>query len=79
MYAIEFLADIRKGVIKIPEEYRRRLQGQVRVILLSTESSKIEESPVSIIDVLAEAPGKRVFKSAAEVEQYLQTERQAWE
>jgi hypothetical protein len=33
----------------------------------------------SILDVLARAPGQLAFKTAAEVDAYLQQERQQWE
>jgi hypothetical protein len=33
----------------------------------------------SILDVLAQAPGQLVFKTAEEVDAYLQQERQTWE
>lgn len=33
----------------------------------------------SVTDILAEAPGQRLFKTAADVEAYLQHEREAWE
>ena len=33
----------------------------------------------SAVDVLAEAPGQRLFKTAADVRAYLQHEREAWE
>ncbi len=33
----------------------------------------------SAVDILAEAPGQRLFKTAADVETYLQREREAWE
>ena len=39
------------------------------------------ESPrrSSAIDILAEAPGQRVFKTAEEVESYLKEERKSWD
>ena len=37
------------------------------------------ESPRrSAVDILAEAPGQRVFKTAEEVESYLKDERESW-
>jgi len=33
----------------------------------------------SAVDILAEAPGQRLFKTAAEVDDYLQKEREAWD
>jgi hypothetical protein len=43
----------------------------------------LPESPVtarrSAMDILAEAPGHRLFKTVADVEAYLQQEREAWD
>jgi hypothetical protein len=43
----------------------------------------LSASPVSVrrsaIDILAEAPGQRLFKTAADVDAYLQHEREAWD
>ena len=33
----------------------------------------------SAVDILAEAPGQRLFKTAAEVDEYIQAERESWE
>jgi hypothetical protein len=33
----------------------------------------------SAVDILADAPGHRLFKTAAEVDAYLREEREAWE
>ena len=79
MYAVEFLAKIINGTIEIPEAYRDRLRQRVRVILLSDETDNNTELGTSILDVLEQAPGQRAFKTAAEVDQYLQEERQAWD
>ena len=37
MNAVEFQTDIKNGTIEIPVEYRDRVKGPVRVIVLSTE------------------------------------------
>ena len=79
MYAVEFLAKIINGTIEIPEAYRDRLRQRVRVILLSDETDNNTELGTSILDVLEQAPGQRAFNTAAEVDQYLQEERQAWD
>jgi hypothetical protein len=49
----------------------------VDVIVLLSASPASERR--SAIDILAEAPGQRLFKTAADVEAYLQHEREAWE
>ena len=33
----------------------------------------------SAVDILAEGPGQRLFKTAADVDSYIQTERESWE
>jgi len=49
----------------------------VEILILLPEPSNVERR--SALDILAEAPGQRLFKTAEEVEAYLQQERQAWE
>jgi len=39
MYAIEFQATIKNGIIEVPHQYRKHLSKRVRVILL------VEEAP----------------------------------
>jgi hypothetical protein len=50
---------------------------EVEVIVL------LPESPVatrrSAVDILDEAPGHRLFKTAVDVDAYLQQEREAWD
>ncbi|MCL4872320.1 MAG: hypothetical protein KJ063_25445 [Anaerolineae bacterium] len=79
MYAIEFQTTIKDGIIEIPEVYRGRLQQRVRVILLGEEMMTSAMEKRSIADVLAAAPGQRVFKTAESVNQYLHEERESWE
>lgn len=79
MYAIEFQTTIKNGIIEIPEAYRGRLQEQVRVILLGEEVMTSATEKHSIADVLAEAPGQQLFKTAESVNQYLHEERGAWD
>ncbi|MEW6378081.1 MAG: hypothetical protein AB1611_00585 [bacterium] len=40
MKAIEFKARVDKGVIKIPDEFRNKIDHEVRVILLLEEEKK---------------------------------------
>jgi hypothetical protein len=59
MYAIEFQARIKNGVIEIPEEYRQRLRDQskdnaVRVIILISG----RDPQTNLIDQLLEKPLK---------------------
>jgi len=37
MYAIEFQTKVKNGTIEVPEEYRDRLTGSVRVIVLAQD------------------------------------------
>jgi hypothetical protein len=46
------------------------------IVLLSTAPASVRRSA---LDILAEAPGQRLFKTAADVDVYLQHEREAWE
>ncbi len=46
------------------------------IILLPASSAATRQSAV---DILAEAPGHRLFKTAAEVDDYLRKEREAWD
>lgn len=49
----------------------------VEILILLPESAEVERR--SALDILAEASGQRLFKTAEEVASYLQEERQAWE
>lgn len=40
MRAIEFQTKVKNGSISIPERYRNRIKGNVRVILLTDEDSE---------------------------------------
>ena len=55
MYAIEFQATIKNGVIEIPHQYRKHLSKRVRVILLVEEAPKATEN---FIDRLLAHPVK---------------------
>lgn len=55
MYAIEFKAKIKNGIIYIPKEYRDKLQENVKVIVLKDEE---EGKSANMIDRLFEAPLK---------------------
>jgi hypothetical protein len=46
------------------------------IVLLSVSPASVRRSA---LDILAEAPGQRLFKTAADVDAYLQHEREAWE
>lgn len=44
MYAIEFQAKLKNGSIEIPEEYKDKIFGTVRVIVLSQEESSAKKT-----------------------------------
>jgi hypothetical protein len=64
------------GKIEIVDQELPAGESVEVVILLSVSPSSVRRSAV---DILAEAPGQRLFKTAADVEAYLQHEREAWE
>lgn len=49
----------------------------VEIIMLLSACSVSERR--SAVDILAKAPGQRLFKSAIDVKDYLQNERESWE
>jgi hypothetical protein len=49
----------------------------VEILILLPEPSEVERR--SALDILAEASGQRQFKTAEEVDAYLQEEHRAWE
>ena len=52
------------------------LEAGQSVDVVVTRSSSAERR--SVVDILAEAPGHLVFKTAAEVKAYLAEEKEAW-
>lgn len=56
MYAIEFKAKIKNGIIKVPKEYVNELRENVKVIVLKDE--KVELRKVNMIDHLLDSPLK---------------------
>ncbi len=40
MYAIEFRTKIKDGVIEIPQEYRKKINNNVKVIVLAEKKKK---------------------------------------
>lgn len=55
MHAVEFRTSVKNGTIQIPEEFRSRIRGQVRVILLTDEP---DDTRPNMIDHLLEHPLK---------------------
>jgi hypothetical protein len=64
------------GKIKIVDQELPAGESVEVIVLLSASPASVRRSAV---DILAEAPGLRLFKTAADVEAYLQHEREAWE
>ena len=52
MYAVEFQANVKNGIIEIPAQYRSQLKQRVRVIVLAEP----DDQPSSLIDQLLETP-----------------------
>lgn len=52
MYAVEFTTSIKDGVIEVPEAYRQRFKGHVKVILLASEEIKDDDDIIR--DLLAQ-------------------------
>jgi hypothetical protein len=64
------------GKIEIVDQELPAGESVEVIVLLSASPASVRRSAV---DILAEAPGQRLFKTAADVEAYLQHERDAWE
>ena len=56
MFAVEFKAKVKDGIIEIPEKYRKKLRRNVKVILLNEDT--IGEGSFDIIEELLESPLK---------------------
>jgi hypothetical protein len=50
--------------------------GTVEIIILGPEKNRVAKR--SALDILAEAPGHRLFKTTEEVDSYMREERDAW-
>ncbi|MBF0227420.1 MAG: hypothetical protein HQK76_18400 [Desulfobacterales bacterium] len=46
MYAIEFRAKIKNGIIEIPEIYKNKLKDSVKVIILTNEKSEFSSDTI---------------------------------
>ena len=57
---------------------RRTIETLLKGDVESTVMVAAEGRKRSVVDVLAAAPGHRLFRSATEVDQYLLDERAAW-
>ena len=53
------------------------LEAGQTVDVVVTRSSSTERR--SVVDILAEAPGHRLFKTAKDVASYLKDERESWD
>ena len=52
MYAVEFQANVKNGIIEIPAQYRDQIKQRVRVIVLAEP----DDQPSNLIDQLLETP-----------------------
>ncbi len=57
MYAVEFQSAVIDGKIVVPEKYKNKINGQVKVILLSEEIIATLE-PTNLIESLLKDPIK---------------------
>jgi hypothetical protein len=64
------------GKIEISDP-QLRLGDTVEVIVLLPEAQR--ETKRSALDILAEAPGHGLFKTAEEVDAYIREERNSWD
>jgi hypothetical protein len=64
------------GKIEIVDQELPAGESVEVIVLLSASPASIRRSAV---DILAEAPGQRLFKTAADVEAYLRHEHDVWE
>jgi len=64
------------GKIEIVDQELPAGESVEVIVLLPTAPASVRRSAV---DILAGAPGQRLFKTAADVEAYLQHERNVWE
>ena len=62
------------GKIEIVDQ---ELQAGENVDVVVTRSSSTERR--SVVDILAEAPGHRLFKTGKEVDDYIKEERASWD
>jgi len=51
--------------------------GQQAQVFVIVEEARVEKR--SAVDILAEAPGHRLFKTAEEVDAYIREERDSWD
>lgn len=57
MYAIEFQAKVIDGMIVVPDQYKNKINGKVKVILLSHERQN-QAQPPNLIEELLNNPIK---------------------
>ncbi|PHQ14439.1 hypothetical protein [Marinobacter profundi] len=57
MYAIEFEADIRSGMVKIPAEYAHLKDAHARIVVMVRDEAlpMVEQSPLDFSDTEIEA------------------------
>ena len=70
MYAVEFKAKIKNGLIKIPQKYLGKFKDRVKVILLEDDEKQIK-TEYNMIDQLLKSPLKiKSFKPFTREEMY---------
>ena len=57
MYAVEFQTNVKDGTIEVPSEYRNKVKGSVRVIILTEEEPAAMNMIEHLIRNPIQAPG----------------------
>jgi hypothetical protein len=79
MEAVQFDVELQDDVILLPPRYRNWQGRRVKVTLVSEEAPESSTASRSALDILAQTPKHRLFKSADEVDQYIRSERDQWD
>ncbi|NEX18498.1 MAG: hypothetical protein C1943_18340 [Halochromatium sp.] len=79
MEAVQFDVELQDDLIPVPSRYRAWHGRRVKVILLSEEAPESTTVPRSAIEILAQTPKHRLFKSADDVDHYIRSERDQWD
>lgn len=62
MYAVEFQTKIKDGTIEVPSEYRNKIKGAVRVIILAEEDRPETNMIEYLMNNPIQAPGFKPMK-----------------
>ncbi len=79
MEAVQFDVELDDDVILVPARYRNWQGRRVKVILVSEEAPAASTASRSALDILAQTPKHRLFKTADDVDQHIRSERDQWD